>query len=227
LAGNFWMGMVLEHDGKPADAMAAFKLAFTQRPAYRTRNRTLRAELLRILAAAKTSADTSFLNILQWFARAHQAIEAGRPKDAETELRKVLAVDPDHPFDHEQMAEVCDALRRPEEAAAHRMKRREAYRLELREAPDNADLHFEFAEFIANNKLDLVEGLALARRSVELEPLEPKYRAQLAELLARAKRWNEAIDEIKKAIEQNPEQDAYREALRAYQASQAGSEQKN
>jgi len=221
VAGNFWLGMCLERDGKPADGLAALKRAFIQLPAYRTRNRSTRAELIRMLAAVRTPPDRAFLDVLQTFSRAQRAIEARRYADAEAELKKILADDPDHPFAHEQLADVCDALNRPQEAAAHRQKRVDAYRLELREAPDNAELHHEFAEFIAHNDFDLAEGLRLARRAVELEPLEPRYRAQAAEFLARSGRWPEAIAEITRAIEQSPEQDAYREALRSYQASRA------
>ena len=154
--------------------------------------------------------------------QAQAALEANKPADAETILNRILAVDPDHPFANELMGDACIALKRSGDAEKYRKKRIAAYAKELREAPDSAELHAEFAEYLAHTDSGspetLNDALQLARKAVELEPLDPAYRAQFADLLARNGRWDEAVAEIRVAIDQNPDKDAYREALRSYQA---------
>jgi formylglycine-generating enzyme required for sulfatase activity len=227
VAGNFWLALCLEKDGKTAEALPYMKVAFAQHPVYRNRNRSAANELVRLMAATGKAPDRTVLDILTLVNQARIELDGGRPAEAGVTLKRILTADPDHPVANEMMADVCIALNRPpDEAAGHRQKRTDAYRKELLEAPDDAARHIEFAEYLAHTAPDrpdsadrLAEALALVRTAVELEPLEPAHRAQHAAMLARLGKWSEAETEIRAAIDLDPEKEEYREALRSYQAN--------
>jgi serine/threonine protein kinase/formylglycine-generating enzyme required for sulfatase activity len=222
LAGNFWLAAYLEKEGKTSEALAALRLVYIQNYAYRTRSRLIAGELQRLLAAetkAGRKPDRAFLNVPRWFQAVSDALDAKQLDKAAAELERILEWDPDNGPAHEQMATIEIARHRPEAAARHRQKRVAGYRQALREAPDNAELVHEFAEFLFNHNLELGEAAQLAQRAVEIDPYMPAYRKTYAELLAQSSKWDEAIAQIRQAIEFDPEDDAMRELLVSYKNS--------
>jgi formylglycine-generating enzyme required for sulfatase activity/tetratricopeptide (TPR) repeat protein len=225
LAGNFWQAALREQEGDLAGALANLKVVFFQRHAYRTHARDVRGDLLRVaegLRRAGRPVDLEFLQAPQWFAAAVAALDQKRYPQAEASLRRVLALDPDNEFAHEQLADVCAETGRATAAAEHRAHRVCGYRTALREEPDNPETYNDFAEFLAQNGLHLEEGLTAARKAVELEPARAEYRTTLADVLARLGRHAEALGQAKEAVRLDPEEDKYRQVLQACEAAVRG-----
>jgi serine/threonine protein kinase/formylglycine-generating enzyme required for sulfatase activity/Tfp pilus assembly protein PilF len=217
--GNFWLASCLEREGKTPEALIALRLVFFQKFNYRGRSRSLQDDLIRLLGAEEKAGrkpDRTFLNAPRWFRLARQALDANEPTKARTLLEQVLKWDPDNGVAHEQMATVEAKCNSPALAAMHRGKRIEGYRLALRETPEDPGLIHEFAEFLLNNDLEPTEAAKLANRAVALNPYAPSYRKTYAELLARASRWEEAIAQVREAIELDPEDDAVNNLLESY-----------
>ncbi len=219
IPGNFWLAVCLEHEGKSSEALAALRVVFCQNFAYRSRNRLLSLELDGVLTAeqkAGRTPDRAFLNVPRWFHHAAHSLDEKQLDSARTDLLEVLKCDPENGAAHEQMATI-EAKRGDAAAAAlHQQKRIDGYRLALRETPEDAGLIHEFAEFLLNNDLEKKESAALARRAAEIDPYEPAYRKTYAELLAHSSRWDEAIAQIREAIDLDPDDDALRDLLVAY-----------
>jgi tetratricopeptide (TPR) repeat protein len=217
--GNFWLAACLEREGKTSQALAALRLVFFQNYAYRSRSRFIAGELDRLLAAedmAGRTPDRTFLNAPQWFHSAWHALDDKEYDKAAANLKHVLEWDPGNGAAHEQMATIESALQHPEAAGLHLQKRVDGYRLALRESPDDSALIHDFVEFLLNNKLELAEAANLAPRAIQLDPFAPAYRKTYAELLAHGSRWEEAIAQIRQAIELDPEDDAMRDLLVSY-----------
>jgi tetratricopeptide (TPR) repeat protein len=220
--GNFWLAAGLEEEGRLGPALDALKLVYGQRYAYKTRAREVREDLVRVIGKLERtgrSVDRRFLELPRWFRKAKEALDGKDYREAEAQLRMVLEVDPANEVADEEMAQVCAATDRADEAARHRLRRIDSYRTALREDPDNPELCNGFADYLAQNGLLLEEGLALARRAVELEPHTAEYRATLADVLHRLGRAPEAVAAIKAALELDPEETPYRELLKEYQAA--------
>lgn len=223
--GNYWKGAMLVRDEKLRQALSAWKLVFFQNPVYRSRGRTHAIykdirRLLDELDKAGQTVDRAFLEVPKLFMLAETAADRGAHREAEGHLLKVLEFDPESSLAHEGLAEVYTAVGQTDEAAKYQKLRSDAYRAALLEDPINADLHHEYADFLARNDLQLEEALTLAQHAVELDPEAAPYLGTLAEILARLGRSAEAIKHIEQAIQLNPEEDAYREQLREFKLQQ-------
>ena len=160
--------------------------------------------------------DRAFLNVPRWFHQAAHALDEKQLDSARTNLQAVLKCDPENGAAHEQMATIEANRGDPAAAALHQRKRIDGYRVALRETPEDAELIHDFAEFLLDNDLEQKESATLARRAAEIDPDEPAYRKTYAELLARASHWDDAIAQIREAIDLDPNDDALRDLLVAY-----------
>jgi Flp pilus assembly protein TadD len=146
---------------------------------------------------------------------------AGAHKEAEAEalFQKILTLDPDNGEAHEELALLCERTGRAAEAVRHQERRLADYRLQLAENPDNPETCDLVAEYLCLHRLQPGEALRLARQAVALEPLVARYHRTLAEVYHCAGQHKEAIAEINRALELDPEGKVYRDLLTRYQTA--------
>src|SRR5207253_1178808 len=141
----------------------------------------LAAELLRKIAADNPAAAAA-LELPSLLAAASTAAGAHKDAEAEALYQKVLALDPDNQFAHEELALVCDRAGRAAEATRHRERLLAVYRQELAEDPENAETCDRVADYLCLHRLQPSEALRLAQEAVRLEPLVARYHRTLAEV---------------------------------------------
>src|SRR5262249_22485512 len=141
LPGNFWLAADLEREGKTAEALAALRLVFFQSFAYRSRSRSVAADLDRLLAAedkAGRKPDRTFLAAPRWFHLAWHALDNHEYDAAKSHLQEVLEWDPENGPAHEQLATIEARRNDPAAVARHHRKRIDGYRMAMRETPEDA-----------------------------------------------------------------------------------------
>jgi formylglycine-generating enzyme required for sulfatase activity/tetratricopeptide (TPR) repeat protein/tRNA A-37 threonylcarbamoyl transferase component Bud32 len=218
--GNYWKAVLLDRKGHTADAIEPLQRVLAQRTHYETTARTqppAPADLLRKLAKDNPAAATA----LELPGVLAQAMAAAGRKDSEAEAldQKVLTLDPDNEIAHEELAGICQRAGRAAEAERHRERWLAAYRMRLNEDPDNAETYDLIAEFLTLHRLQPAEAVRLADKAVQLEPRTARYRRTLAEAYHRAGRHQEAVAELNRAMELDPEGKMYRDLLDRYQAA--------
>jgi serine/threonine protein kinase/formylglycine-generating enzyme required for sulfatase activity len=220
--GNYWRGVLLERSGRAADAVEPLQRVLAQKLRYETTARTpppAPLELLRKIGADNAAAAAA-LELPQLFARAMAAAGARKDTEAEALYQKVLALDPDNEVAHEELASICERTGRAAEAGRHRERLLADYRLQLAENPDSAETCDLVADYLSLHRLQPGEALRLARQAVELEPRVARYHRTLAEVYHRAGRHQEAVAELNRALELDPEgKGSYRDLLARYQAA--------
>src|SRR5262249_12719444 len=145
--GNYWKAAVLARDGNAADALAALKLVYFQRPTFRQTYDEL-GRLLGTLERTGQRVDRCFLEVPRLVLEAERALDLKQWSQAEQRLQQVLSLDPDNAVAHEKLGDTYAEMNRPAEAARHRKRRLQAYEIALKEDPKNADLLNEAAEFL-------------------------------------------------------------------------------
>jgi serine/threonine protein kinase/formylglycine-generating enzyme required for sulfatase activity len=215
VVGNFWEGVCLLSEGKNSEALAAFKVAYLQRPAFRTSLEYL-LQLRGHLSPSAAEAEFAFLEVPRMFQQVEKALDENKPADADKLLQKILSLDSENAVAHEKMAEVCKATSRPKEMTQHRLKRIQAYRIGLKEDPENADLYNEFADLLSGDELYVREGLEAAERAVQLDPNRAEYHSTLASFYFRLHQQTEAQKEIAKALQLEPSETRYLDQQKEY-----------
>jgi serine/threonine protein kinase/formylglycine-generating enzyme required for sulfatase activity/Flp pilus assembly protein TadD len=214
--GHNWRSIWLTEQKRYAEALAALRFVYLRSPnPDDVRDRV--DQLIGELEKAGQKVDKGFLAAGDLFARAHEALARRRYPEAEEALKKLVALDPEHPIAHEGLGDVCAATGRPEEAARHYEFRAGDYRRLLKEEPGRAATHHEFARFLLQKNLHPEEGLAEARLAAERAPDDPTYLDLLAEFLFRTGRPAEAAAREREAVELARDKRFYQEQLRRYE----------
>jgi formylglycine-generating enzyme required for sulfatase activity len=219
LTGRLWKGNCLAEEKRYGEALAALKLVYL-----RTAEPVIREQIDKLIdqaGRAGVKVDRDFLAVRELFATAYAASKDKHYPEAEGALKKVLALDPDNPAAHEALGDVCAATGRPEEAARHHEVRAADLRRNLAEDPGRAASYYEFSKFLAARKLHPAEGLAAARRAVELDPENPEFHDTLAEYLSLTGRPDEAVSQAREALEVAQVKAHYRERLKQFQRAAA------
>jgi serine/threonine protein kinase/formylglycine-generating enzyme required for sulfatase activity len=227
IPGNFWMAACYEAEKKPAQALESLKRVFFQKILYKTASRqrpenigTLLLRLLDQMDKAGLRPKRDALNVPQWLQQAAAALDLKKYKEAEELLQRVFAEDPDNEVALEEMADLYDATKRVGQAAAYRERRVQAYRLALREIPDNPELLNQFVDFLEKHELSAEEALSLARKAVDLEPNSAENHGTLANILFRSGQVPEAIQHLQTALKLDPARSDYRDLLLQFRGRQ-------
>jgi DNA-binding winged helix-turn-helix (wHTH) protein/tetratricopeptide (TPR) repeat protein len=115
---------------------------------------------------------------------------------AEGAVRRALAVDPKLPEGHLAAAELA-MTRRDWQGAGNE------YRQAVALAPNQSVPHQRYAVWLSfQGRID--EALAVARVAETLDPLSPRARNTVAEVLRNARRFEEAIAQAQRALDLNP-----------------------
>jgi formylglycine-generating enzyme required for sulfatase activity/tRNA A-37 threonylcarbamoyl transferase component Bud32 len=219
VAGNYWQAVLQVRAGRGQDAVEPLRRVVAQQTRFAVRPRLPVAGPLDLLQklAAESPAAAAALELPQLFVQARAAAE--RKKDAETEAlyQKVLALDPDNEIAHEELAALYERKDRPAEAHRHRDRLLAAYQARLAESPDSAETMDLLADYLCLHNLKLGNARKLAEEAVKQEPLVARYRRTLAEICFCTGKHDEAIREIKRAMELDPEEKLYRDHLLRYQ----------
>jgi formylglycine-generating enzyme required for sulfatase activity/tRNA A-37 threonylcarbamoyl transferase component Bud32 len=223
IPGHYWQAVLLHRQGQTAEALKALQLVYGRAPNFKPQGRRNPIDLARLLSSVEEKEAALVRNFRQfprWLAEMRQAMERksyGRAEELITQLR---AVDADHPIALEELALIYEATSRPAEAAKLRERRLELYRMELKENPDDPEIKNSLADFLCQNKLRLEEARQLAEETVAQEPYMPRYRATLAEIYQQTGRTPEALQQIRRAMELDPEEPLYQDLLAEYQLAQ-------
>jgi tetratricopeptide (TPR) repeat protein len=140
-----------------------------------------------------------------WYGYAEALRRSGRPAEAETAVRRALAIDPAEGRCHFGLAHILADFGRLDEAAQA---------VERALALDPFDPHFNsLSANLALRLGRLAEAEACVHRAIELEPANPHLHSMLGDILLRRERLPEAIAAIQRAIELKPDVAGFRLAL--------------
>jgi formylglycine-generating enzyme required for sulfatase activity/tRNA A-37 threonylcarbamoyl transferase component Bud32 len=217
--GNYWQAVLLDRAGRGVDAIGPLQRVLGQRTRFAPTTRTpvpIPEGLLVKLTVSNPSAAAA-LELPRLFVEVQAA--AAAKKDAETEplCQKILALDPDNEIAHEEMEILCRRANRISEANRHRDRLLAAYQAQLAENPDNAETLDLLADYLCLKNLQLARALKLAEQAVKQEPNVARYHKTLADVCAATGKYQDAIREITRAMELDPEEKDYRDRLSRYQ----------
>jgi len=132
-----------------------------------------------------------------WFCCAEALRRSGRPAEAETAVRRAIAIDPTEARHYNLLGHTLLDLGRLDEAA-------EA--AERAVALDRFDPHFHaLSANIASRLGRLTEAEGFVRRAVELEPTNPHLHSMLGDILLRQERPADAVAAFQRATELEPD----------------------
>jgi tetratricopeptide (TPR) repeat protein len=223
-SGHFWRAACLRVEKKSLEALAEYRTVWFQSFTFIAGQRNLRDELgdlLEVMKGKNETADLTFLQAPAWFHQASHALDAGKHDEARTLLERVLQWDPENEVAHEQMAMLLEAKGETAEAQKHRERRVVCYRQALRERPDEADLHDQFAEFLLHHELDPLEAVEHARKATRLVPGVARYHRVLAECLFQVKDGPGALAAIREAVRLDPDDEEVKELEARYRLESA------
>jgi tetratricopeptide (TPR) repeat protein len=212
--GHYWVAWSLAAERKYAEAITALRPALCRSSFFREAKNLLRELVWRAEEAGEVVPGwREHLKAPELFKQAQEALNKGSLPKARAALEAILKLDPDNAVAHEWMAEVWVLGNQPKKAVSHCQRCVTVYRAELKEDPDNAELHCRFANFLYIQKLHLEEARALAERAVKLEPEDPTYHSVHASVLLELKRYPEAVRALERALELAPTNADYRARL--------------
>ena len=192
------------------------------------------SQRIKLGTVMKEYVDSQMVNADQMGTHMNLALLAERTGDIEeaiAEYRTAIRLDPSRTGPRSNLSVLYERLandkRYPQKEIAKKQSRNwriEEEKLIARDAkllPKDGDIQFRLG-LIRYALGDMKNSIGPIKRAVELLPHRTEYRLSLAELHAKLQQWDEAIEQTKILIKEDPDRKEYQQMLSRYYQQRSG-----